>query len=69
MSYMLLEGLIKPRHSARYYMGLEPDQQDVQVAFAVAQRGYVLENGRIVLEGSMSELADSARVKDAYLGG
>jgi branched-chain amino acid transport system ATP-binding protein len=44
-------------------------EQDVQVAFTIAQRGYVLENGRIVLEGSMSELARSDRVKRAYLGG
>lgn len=44
-------------------------EQDVQVAFTVAHRGYVLENGRIVLEGPISELAHSERVKHAYLGG
>jgi len=44
-------------------------EQDVQVAFTIAHRGYVLENGRIVLAGSISELAHSDRVKRAYLGG
>ena len=37
-------------------------------AFAVAARAYVLEQGRIVAEGSPSELAQDARIREAYLG-
>ena len=34
----------------------------------LAQRGYVLENGRVVLEGTGQSLLDSDRVRQAYLG-
>ena len=43
-------------------------EQDAGAALEVAQRAYVLENGRIVLSGPASELADDARVQAAYLG-
>jgi branched-chain amino acid transport system ATP-binding protein len=43
-------------------------EQDVAVALAVAQRGYVLESGRVVLEGSSVQLASDDRVRVAYLG-
>jgi len=44
-------------------------EQNVRIAFAVAQTGYVLEVGRIMLEGSTQELMNSEHVKKAYLGG
>ena len=44
-------------------------EQNAEVAFAVAHRGYVLENGRIVLTGTITELASDDRVRQAYLGG
>jgi branched-chain amino acid transport system ATP-binding protein len=44
-------------------------EQNAEVAFAVAHRGYVLENGRIVLTGTIAELAADDRVRQAYLGG
>jgi branched-chain amino acid transport system ATP-binding protein len=44
-------------------------EQNVRQALRIAQRGYVLENGRIVLTGSGAELLDNPRVADAYLGG
>ncbi len=44
-------------------------EQNVHVAFAVAERGYVLENGRIVLEGPIETLREDERVKRAYVGG
>ncbi len=44
-------------------------EQNAQVAFTIAHRGYVLENGRIVLEGAITELAGDDRVRQAYLGG
>ncbi|HKV43296.1 MAG TPA: ABC transporter ATP-binding protein [bacterium] len=43
-------------------------EQDVAVALRHADRGYVLETGRIVLQGTARALLNSARVRDAYLG-
>ncbi len=44
-------------------------EQNAGKALAVADRAYVLENGRIVLSGTGAELAASEEVKKAYLGG
>ncbi|MGQ0569719.1 MAG: ABC transporter ATP-binding protein, partial [Armatimonadota bacterium] len=44
-------------------------EQTAHVAFKVAHRGYVLENGRVVLEGDIASLIGNERVKRAYLGG
>jgi branched-chain amino acid transport system ATP-binding protein len=43
-------------------------EQNVRQALALADRGYVLENGRVVLHGSGGELIEHPRVKRAYLG-
>jgi branched-chain amino acid transport system ATP-binding protein len=43
-------------------------EQNTQQALALAQRGYVLENGRVVLVGRGSELLDNEHVRRAYLG-
>jgi branched-chain amino acid transport system ATP-binding protein len=43
-------------------------EQNARKALALATRGYVLEGGRIVLEGPAKELAASPAVVDAYLG-
>src|SRR6185436_17969399 len=43
-------------------------EQNAHAALEVADRGYVLETGQIVLEGSGSELLGNARVQEAYLG-
>jgi branched-chain amino acid transport system ATP-binding protein len=43
-------------------------EQNVARALALAHRAYVLENGRIVLEGPRAALQQSAHVKSAYLG-
>lgn len=43
-------------------------EQDVFSAFHVADRGYVLETGKIVRVGSASELAEDPEVRRAYLG-
>lgn len=42
--------------------------QEVRQALELAQRAYVLENGRIVLEGPSRDLLGHPRVKEAYLG-
>jgi branched-chain amino acid transport system ATP-binding protein len=44
-------------------------EQNAQMALSIADRAYVLETGRIVLEGSAQEVADNPEVKVAYLGG
>jgi branched-chain amino acid transport system ATP-binding protein len=43
-------------------------EQDVFSAFHVADRGYVMETGKIVRVGSASELAEDPEVRRAYLG-
>jgi branched-chain amino acid transport system ATP-binding protein len=43
-------------------------EQNVRQALALADRGYVLENGRIVLQGAGAELIAHPKVKRAYLG-
>ncbi|HEX7968522.1 MAG TPA: ABC transporter ATP-binding protein [Stellaceae bacterium] len=43
-------------------------EQDVFAAFSVADRGYVMETGRIVREGPVGELARDPEVRRAYLG-
>ena len=44
-------------------------EQNAQAALSVADRGYVLENGRIVTAGTGTELLNSPAIKKAYLGG
>lgn len=43
-------------------------EQNARVALRLANRGYVLENGSIVLEGEASELLHGEYVRKAYLG-
>jgi branched-chain amino acid transport system ATP-binding protein len=44
-------------------------EQNAHMSLSIADRGYVLETGRIVLEGRAQELLANAEVKKAYLGG
>jgi branched-chain amino acid transport system ATP-binding protein len=43
-------------------------EQNVAAALAIADRAYVLETGRIVLDGMARDLARDPRVRDTYLG-
>ena len=43
-------------------------EQDVQVALEITERGYVIENGRMVLHGASADLLRNDEVKRAYLG-
>jgi branched-chain amino acid transport system ATP-binding protein len=43
-------------------------EQNARAALRVAQQAYVLENGRITLQGPAAELRDNPRVIDTYLG-
>ncbi len=44
-------------------------EQNVSFALEISQRGYIVENGRIVMEGEVSELKNNEGVKEAFLGG
>ena len=44
-------------------------EQNAQAALSIADRGYVMETGKIVAEGTGAELLASPEVKRAYLGG
>jgi branched-chain amino acid transport system ATP-binding protein len=44
-------------------------EQNAQMALKVANRGYILQSGRIVLHDKASTLADNEQVRKAYLGG
>ncbi|MFW7395097.1 ABC transporter ATP-binding protein, partial [Vagococcus fluvialis] len=44
-------------------------EQNAKMALGIADRGYVLETGKIVLEGSGPELLNSPDIQKAYLGG
>ena len=44
-------------------------EQNAQAALSVADRGYVLETGKVVTSGTGAELLSSPAIKKAYLGG
>ena len=43
-------------------------EQNAVMALSIASRGYVMENGKIVLEGDASELMANQDVRQSYLG-
>ena len=43
-------------------------EQNVRQTLAMCDRAYVLENGRVVLQGTGNELSNDPHVKEAYLG-
>jgi branched-chain amino acid transport system ATP-binding protein len=43
-------------------------EQNVNAALAIADRAYVIETGRIVLNGPSATLSNDPRVREAYLG-
>ena len=43
-------------------------EQNVRQTLAMCDRAYVLENGRVVLQGTGNELSNNPHVKEAYLG-
>ena len=44
-------------------------EQNASLALQIAHDGYVLQTGRIVLQGPAAMLRDDPRIRDAYLGG
>jgi branched-chain amino acid transport system ATP-binding protein len=43
-------------------------EQNARAALEIADHGYVLETGEVILEGSAAEIAGNPRVREAYLG-
>ena len=43
-------------------------EQNAAVALSIAHRGYVLQDGRIVMHGAAGELLDADDIRRAYLG-
>jgi branched-chain amino acid transport system ATP-binding protein len=58
--------VIKAIHEAGTTIFLS--EQNARMALMIARRGYVLETGRIVLQGSNSDLMNDEKVKKAYIG-
>jgi branched-chain amino acid transport system ATP-binding protein len=44
-----------------------PVEQNANMALAIADRGYVLQTGRIVLDGTAQDLIDNPMMRKAYL--
>jgi branched-chain amino acid transport system ATP-binding protein len=43
-------------------------EQNVELALRLSDRGYILESGRTILDGTSAELLQSAEVKRIFLG-
>jgi branched-chain amino acid transport system ATP-binding protein len=43
-------------------------EQNVRLALSMANRGYILESGRLVIDGASKDLLDSKEVKRVFLG-
>jgi branched-chain amino acid transport system ATP-binding protein len=43
-------------------------EQNARAALKIADRAYVIETGRVVLEGPASQIANGSSVKSLYLG-
>ena len=43
-------------------------EQNARVALRIADHAYIMENGRIVLDGTPAELSENADVREFYLG-
>ena len=61
------EVLLALKEVARGGVGVLLVEQKVALSLEVAERGYVLEHGRVVLEGPAQALAQDPRVREAYL--
>lgn len=61
----IFELILKVRDMGKTILLIE---QNASMALSIADRGYVLENGKIIMEGKGKELLEDPKVKDAYLG-
>ena len=57
------------QHIAERGTAVLVDEQNANIALGSSKRGYVLENGRLVLEGPSAFLMSHPKMKEAFLGG
>ena len=50
-------------------IGILLSEQNAMVALKISSHGYVMDNGRVVMDGRAQELVDNADIQEAYLGG
>jgi len=62
----IIGDVVKAIHEAGTTIFLS--EQNANMALMISRRGYVLETGRIVLDGPSSELMHNDKVKKAYIG-
>jgi len=43
-------------------------EQNIKLALDISDRGYVMENGKLVIEGNVDELKNNEKIKSVYLG-
>ena len=43
-------------------------EQNAQLAFSISRKCYVIENGRVVIQGATDEVKRDSHVREAYLG-
>jgi branched-chain amino acid transport system ATP-binding protein len=67
---VVVEDLARRLSSIRQELGITVllVEQNAGVALAIADYGYVLENGRVVLEGAAAELRGRREIQESYLG-
>jgi branched-chain amino acid transport system ATP-binding protein len=61
--FRVIENLSKERKTTVLLV-----EQNARAALKLANRGYVMETGRMILEGTAAELLDNKDVQRAYLG-
>jgi branched-chain amino acid transport system ATP-binding protein len=61
----ILDVIVELRRQGKTFLLVE---QNARAALSIADRGYVMETGRIMLEGTAGELTDNHDVRRAYLG-
>jgi branched-chain amino acid transport system ATP-binding protein len=59
----IIQTINKERHTTIFLV-----EQNANLALQVAHRGYVLENGRVVMQGQAAALRSDAALQKAYLG-
>ncbi len=62
-----ISGVIKDINKSRK-IAVFLAEQDIYIALSIADRGYIVENGRIQSQGTARALLGSDRIKEAYLG-
>lgn len=71
LSPRLVEDVLEQIAALRDELGISVlmVEQQAELALSIADYGYVLQNGRIRLQGPASELLHNPQVQEAYLGG